>query len=96
MSDVTRILNLVQQGDPEAAEELFPLVYDELRKLVAHRMRVKRPARPCKPQRWFMNLGFAWFGHRWSDWFAGLLAGLLNFLSDSSILWRAWGIDFVK
>ncbi len=38
MSDVTRLLNAVEQGDPKAAEELLPLVYDELRKLAAARM----------------------------------------------------------
>src|SRR5207344_2625397 len=38
MSDVTRILDRVQQGDPKAAEELMPLVYEELRKLAAHKM----------------------------------------------------------
>jgi DNA-binding GntR family transcriptional regulator len=38
MSDVTRILEAVQQGDPRAAEELLPLVYDELRRLAAHKM----------------------------------------------------------
>ncbi|MBI2946631.1 MAG: sigma-70 family RNA polymerase sigma factor [Verrucomicrobia bacterium] len=38
MSDVTLILERVQQGDPAAAEELLPLVYEELRKLAAIRM----------------------------------------------------------
>ena len=38
MSEVTRILDRAQQGDPNAAEELLPLVYDELRKLAAHKM----------------------------------------------------------
>jgi RNA polymerase sigma factor (TIGR02999 family) len=38
MSDVTRILNAAQQGDPTAAEQLLPLVYEELRKLAAARM----------------------------------------------------------
>ena len=38
MSDVTRLLNAVEQGDPKAAEELLPLVYEELRKLEAARM----------------------------------------------------------
>jgi RNA polymerase sigma factor (TIGR02999 family) len=38
MSEVTHILNRVQQGDPQASEELLPLVYDELRKLAAARM----------------------------------------------------------
>jgi len=38
MSDVTRILQSIEEGDPQAAEELLPLVYDELRKLAAARM----------------------------------------------------------
>jgi RNA polymerase sigma factor (TIGR02999 family) len=38
MSDVTRILDALQQGDPQAANELLPLVYEELRKLAAARM----------------------------------------------------------
>ena len=38
MSDVTRILERAQQGDPKAAEELLPLVYNELRKLAAFKM----------------------------------------------------------
>ena len=38
MSDVTHILDRVQAGDPKAAEELLPLVYEELRKLAAIRM----------------------------------------------------------
>lgn len=38
MSEVTHILDRVQQGDPQAAEELLPLVYDELRKLATARM----------------------------------------------------------
>src|SRR5262245_30195496 len=38
MTDVTRILNAIQQGDPRAADELLPLVYEELRKLAAARM----------------------------------------------------------
>jgi hypothetical protein len=33
MSDVTRILSQIEQGDPQAVEKLLPLVYDELRKL---------------------------------------------------------------
>jgi len=38
MSDVTRILSQIESGDPSAAEQLLPLVYDELRKLAAARM----------------------------------------------------------
>ncbi|MEO8426023.1 MAG: sigma-70 family RNA polymerase sigma factor [Verrucomicrobiota bacterium] len=43
MSDVTRILGAIQQGDPKAAEELLPLVYEELRKLAAHKMANEAP-----------------------------------------------------
>ena len=43
MTDFTRILERVQQGDAKAAEELLPLVYDELRKLAAHRLAQERP-----------------------------------------------------
>ena len=35
MSDVTQILSAIEQGDPRAADELLPLVYEELRKLAA-------------------------------------------------------------
>jgi RNA polymerase sigma factor (TIGR02999 family) len=38
MSDVTRILNAIEQGDARAADELLPLVYEELRLLAAHRL----------------------------------------------------------
>ena len=43
MSDVTRILDRVQQGDPKAAEELLPLVYEELRQLAASRLAREQP-----------------------------------------------------
>src|SRR5215831_8359138 len=38
MSDVTRILSAIEQGDPSAAEQLLPLVYEELRKLAARKL----------------------------------------------------------
>src|SRR6476661_227187 len=43
MSEVTRILNAIEQGDPHAAEQLLPLVYDELRKLAAQRLAHETP-----------------------------------------------------
>src|SRR5271155_3607156 len=43
MSDITRILSAIDQGDPAAAEKLLPLVYDELRKLAAARLGQERP-----------------------------------------------------
>jgi RNA polymerase sigma factor (TIGR02999 family) len=38
MNDVTRILSAIEQGDPRAAEQLLPLVYDELRRLAAQKL----------------------------------------------------------
>jgi len=43
MSEVTRILGAIDQGDPSAAEQLLPLVYDELRKLAAARLAEEKP-----------------------------------------------------
>ena len=43
MSDVTRILTAIEQGDGQAAEQLLPLVYDELRKLAAAWMAAEKP-----------------------------------------------------
>ena len=43
MSDVTRILSALEQGDSHAAEQLLPLVYDELRKLAAQRLAQEAP-----------------------------------------------------
>ncbi len=43
MSDLTQIISRIEQGDPKAAEELLPLVYDELRNLAAARMASEKP-----------------------------------------------------
>jgi RNA polymerase sigma factor (TIGR02999 family) len=43
MSDVTRILNAIEGGDPKAPDELLPLVYEELRLLAAQKMAQERP-----------------------------------------------------
>jgi RNA polymerase sigma factor (TIGR02999 family) len=43
MSEVTRILSAIEQGDPSAAGQLLPLVYDELRKLAAQKLAQERP-----------------------------------------------------
>jgi RNA polymerase sigma factor (TIGR02999 family) len=43
MSDVSHILSAIEQGDPHAAEQLLPLVYDELRRLAASKLAKERP-----------------------------------------------------
>jgi RNA polymerase sigma factor (TIGR02999 family) len=49
VSDVTRILEAAQKGDHSAAEQLLPLVYDELRKLAAHKMANEMPGQTLQP-----------------------------------------------
>ena len=49
MSEVTRILAAVEQGDPHAASQLLPLVYDELRKLAAHKMTQEAAGQTLEP-----------------------------------------------
>src|SRR6478672_13469878 len=43
MSDVTRLLGAIDSGDPKAADELLPLVYEELRQLALQKMANERP-----------------------------------------------------
>src|SRR5215471_18858121 len=43
MNEVTRVLSAIEGGDPHAAEQLLPLVYDELRKLAAQKLAQEKP-----------------------------------------------------
>ncbi len=70
MSDVTRILDRVQQGDAKAAEELLPLVYDELRRLAASKMARQPPGQTLQAtalvhEAWLRLGGDA--QHRWQN-----------------------------
>lgn len=49
MSDVTRILQQIETGDPSASSELLPLVYDELRRLAAARLAAEKPGQTLQP-----------------------------------------------
>jgi RNA polymerase sigma factor (TIGR02999 family) len=49
VADVTQILNAIDQGDPHAATELLPLVYDELRKLAAAHLADEKPGQTLQP-----------------------------------------------
>lgn len=62
MNEVTRILDRAQQGDAAAAAELLPLVYDELRRLAAHRLSAEAPGQTLQPtalvhEAWLRLLG---------------------------------------
>ena len=49
MSDVTRILDAIEHGDPHAADQLLPLVYDELRRLAAQKLAREAPGQTLQP-----------------------------------------------
>src|SRR5258707_9071624 len=49
MTDVTQILSQIESGDPSAAEQLLPLVYEELRKLAAQRLAHEAPGQTLQP-----------------------------------------------
>jgi RNA polymerase sigma factor (TIGR02999 family) len=49
MTDVTRILTAIEQGDPKAAKQLLPLVYDELRRLAAQKLAQEKPGQTLQP-----------------------------------------------
>jgi len=49
MSEVTRILSSIDEGDPHAASQLLPLVYEELRRLAAQRLALERPGQTLEP-----------------------------------------------
>ena len=49
MDEVTRILSAIERGDEQAAEQLLPLVYDELRKLAAQKLAQEKPGQTLQP-----------------------------------------------
>ena len=49
MTDVTRILSAIEHGEPESAEQLLPLVYDELRRLAVQRLAREAPGHTLQP-----------------------------------------------
>jgi hypothetical protein len=49
MTDVTEVLNAIEQGDPSATEQLLPLVYHELGKLAARKMAREAPGQTLQP-----------------------------------------------
>jgi RNA polymerase sigma factor (TIGR02999 family) len=95
VSDVTRILEAVQQGDPTAAERLLPLVYEELRRLAAHKMAGQAPGHTLQPtalvhEAWLRLLGNepAGFAGR-AHFFAAAAEAMRHILIDSARRKRA-------
>jgi RNA polymerase sigma factor (TIGR02999 family) len=71
MNDVTRILSAIEQGDPKAAEQLLPLVYDELRRLAARRLSQEKPGQTLQAtalvHEAFLRLVDAEHSQRWEN-----------------------------
>lgn len=68
MSDVTHILDRVQQGDPKAADELLPLVYEELHKLAAHKMAGQPPGQTLQATALVHEAWLKLAGHEQGAW----------------------------
>ncbi len=60
MSDVTQILERVEKGDGKAADELLPLLYEELRRLAAHKMAQEQPGHTLQPTALVHEGGLGW------------------------------------
>lgn len=90
MSQVTTILDAIEQGNPNAAEELLPLVYQELRKLAAHKMSNEAPGHTLQPtalvhEAWLRLTGDE--NHKWNDrthFFAAAAEAMRRILVDNA------------
>jgi hypothetical protein len=93
MSDVTQILCAIEHGDPQAAEQLLPLVYDELRRLAAEKMAQEKPGQTLQATAldrrvaWLDEEGYPDLPVIWSD-NRGLL-GAQTFASLRAVWQRA-------
>ncbi|MCI0684620.1 MAG: ECF-type sigma factor [Gemmataceae bacterium] len=91
MSEVTRILSAFEQGDPTAAEQLLPLVYDELRQLAAQRMAHETPGQTIQPtalvHEAYLRLVGAEEGQHWDSrghFFAAAAEAMRRILVDNA------------
>jgi RNA polymerase sigma factor (TIGR02999 family) len=90
VSDVTRVLEAIQQGDPKAADQLLPLVYQELRKLAAHKMANETASHTLQPtalvhEAWLKLVGEADRKYRGRDhFFAAAAEAMRRILIDNA------------
>ncbi|MHC4677199.1 MAG: sigma-70 family RNA polymerase sigma factor [Planctomycetota bacterium] len=68
MSDVTRILNAIEQGDAKAADKLLPLIYDELRRLAAQKMSQEPPGQTLQATALVHEAYIRLVGEEAQDW----------------------------
>jgi len=90
MSDVTRMLEAVERGEAQAADQLLPLVYAELRRLAAHKMAQENPGQTLQPTALVHE---AWLklvrqeNRRWQDrnqFFAAAAEAMRRILTDNA------------
>jgi RNA polymerase sigma factor (TIGR02999 family) len=91
MTEVTRILAVIEQGDPHGAEQLLPLVYDELRKLAAHKLAQENPGQTLDAtalvHEAYLRLVGPETGQRWSGrghFFAAAAEAMRRILIESA------------
>src|SRR3954471_7327652 len=96
MNDVTRILSAIEHGDPLAAEQLLPLVYDELRKLAADKLAREAPGQTLDATALVHEAYLRLVGHddsrRWKDrghFFAAAAQAMRRILVDKARRKRA-------
>ena len=90
MSDVTRILDAIGQGDPKAVDQLLPLVYQELRKVAAYKMAGEPPGQTLQPtalvhEAWLKLVGQG--DRKWQDrnhFFAASAEAMRRILVDNA------------
>jgi len=90
MSDVTRILDAIGQGNAQAADQLLPLVYQELRRLAAHKMATEPGTQTLQPtalvhEAWLKLVGQE--NRKWQDknhFFAAAAAAMRRILVDNA------------
>ena len=68
MSDVTRILSAIDQGDPSATEQLLPLVYEELRRLAAQKLAHEKPGQTLQATALVHEAYLRLVGSQHQDW----------------------------
>lgn len=88
MSDVTRILSAIEQGNPQAAQQLLPLVYEELRTLAAQKLAHERPGQTLSPtglvhEAYLRLVGEQEFANR-GHFFAAAAQAMRRILIDSA------------
>jgi RNA polymerase sigma factor (TIGR02999 family) len=90
MSEVTVLLEAVRQGDAQAADQLLPLIYEELRRLAAHKMAQENPGQTLQPtalvhEAWLRLTGDE--NRRWNDrthFFAAAAEAMRRILVDNA------------